>query len=123
MYLHEYEMQKGMPLSGILPEHDIVIKLDEFDGEAYDDLVQAIIKNSEGSRGIGSFITMDFEQVTRIETHGFRGIKCYEGFAKDTKGRTWFLKIIDEYRAYDVGMEAEDLLQEFMAKYITKEPA
>lgn len=118
MNLNENELRRGLPMFGVLPERDKVIEINDFDGDEYDALVAKILKNSESSRTIGSFIAFDFKEVIRFKTHGRYGIGCYEGVAKDNKGRTWFFMIIPEYRAYDVGMMAEDHLEEFMNKYV-----
>lgn len=118
MNLKEREARLGLPMFGLMPEQDKIVEIAEFDGDEYDELVAKIVKNSESSRGIGSFIAFDFTEVIRFKTHGRYGIGCYEGVAKDKKGRTWFFMIIPEYRAYDVGMIAEDHLEEFMNKYV-----
>jgi hypothetical protein len=122
MHLHDTDMQFGQPISMVSPDADKIVDLTDVDGDKfvqYDDLVQKIIKTSEGSRGIGSFISLNFEFITRFRTLGNRGVRCYEGYAKDTKGRTWFLKIMDEFRAYDVGFEAEEHLDQLLKKYVT----
>lgn len=118
MNMHEADMRMGKPTPLMLPEHDVIIEVGDFNGTEYDNMIEEIMKASESSRSISSFISLDFRQLTRFMTMGRLGHRCYEGIAEDTKGRIWFLKIIDEYRAYHVGMEAEDILKAFLAKYV-----
>lgn len=120
MNLLDTVMRAGQPIEYMAPGTDIVVPIADFDGNEYDDLVDKIVKNAERSVSITSFMAFDLQKLTRFITHGKLGVKCYEGVAVDLKGRTWFFKIIDEYRAYDVGWESEEYLKEFMDRYVNK---